>query len=555
MQVNDEAMTIAKAKRDWEEKKAQNSKERQESFYTSSTEVRSLYTPADTDPGDYIRDTGFPGEYPYTRGIQSTMYRGRLWTMRQYAGYGTPEETNEKFKFLLAEGQTGLSAAFDLPTQIGYDSDDPASAGEVGKVGVAINSLKDMEIVFDGIPLDQVSTSMTINATAPILMAMYVAVGEKQGVDPAKLTGTTQNDILKEYVARGTYIFPPKPSVRLAANLIAYCAREVPRWNAISVSGYHMRDAGSTAPQEMAFAIANAQEYVKAVLAQGLMIDQFAPRISWIFNTHNRFFEEIAKYRALRRLWAKVMRERFGAQDPRSWMLRTHSQTGGSTLTAQQPLNNIVRAAYQGLAAVLGGVQSLALSCYDEALALPTEEAQRTALRAQQIIAYETGAADTIDPLAGSYFVEQLTNELERKAEEYLVKLEDMGGAIAAVENGYMQREIAEAAYLAQQDIETGRQIIIGVNGFVTDEESSPGIFRVDPRAVEIQKNRLTELRRERDDNLVVDALSLLRAAAEDDHADLMGPILGAVRSYATIGEICGVLREVFGSYEPVVAI
>ena len=430
-------------------------------FRTSSTETRRLYTPLDIADVDYMRDIGFPGEYPYTRGIHPTGYRGRLWTFRQYAGYETAEETNKRFKFLLQEGQPGLSVAFDLPTQLGYDSDDPQARGEVGKVGVAIDTLADMETLFDGIPLDRVSTSMTINAPAAVLVAMYAAVAEKQGVPLAEVSGTVQNDILKEYVARGTYIYPPRPSLRLAADLIAWCAREMPKFNSISISGYHIRDAGSTAVQEMAFTFANAMAYIDAVLERGVDIDDFGPRISWIFNTQNNFFEEVAKYRALRRMWARIMRERYGAKDPRSWMFRTHVQTGGATLTAQQPELNIVRAAIQALATVLGGVQSLALSCYDEALCLPTEEAQRIAVRTQQIIAYETGVTDTVDPLGGSYYVEWLTGELERQAWEYIHRIEDMGGAIAAIESGYMQREIQEAAYAQQRAVDEGRKVVV----------------------------------------------------------------------------------------------
>src|SRR3990172_131981 len=403
--------------------------ERQPEFATTSTETRRLYTPLDTAELEYERDLGYPGQYPYTRGVQETMYRGRVWTMRQYAGFGTAIESNERFKFLLGQGQTGLSVAFDLPTQIGLDSDEAKASAEIGQVGVAIDSLADMEAMFDGIPLDRVSTSMTINAPAAVLVAMYMVVAEKQGVPAGDIMGTAQNDVLKEYVARGTYIYPPRESLRLAADLITYCARYAPKFNSISVSGYHIRDAGSTAAQEIAFAFANAIEYIEACQARGYGIDEIAPRISWIFNSHNNFFEEIAKYRALRRMWARLMRERFGAEDPRAWLLRTHVQTGGATLTAQQPENNVVRAAIQGLASVLGGVQSLALSCYDEALAIPTEEAQRIALRTQQIIAHETGVTDTIDPLAGSYYVEWLTDEIEREAQQLLDRVEDMGGA------------------------------------------------------------------------------------------------------------------------------
>ena len=552
--TKDEAERIAREQARWESETLKRAldrgSERQAAFATTSTETRRLYTPLDVADSDYVRDVGYPGEYPYTRGIQPTMYRGRLWSIRQYAGYGTPEETNQRFKFLLKEGQPGLSVAFDLPTQLGYDSDDPQALGEVGKVGVAIDTLRDMETVFDGIPLEKVSTSMTINAPAAILVAMYQAVGEKQGVAPQELQGTVQNDILKEYVARGTYIFPPRPSMRLAGDLIAYCARHTPRFNSISIGGYHIRDAGSTAVQEMAFTFANAIAYIEAALQRGVEVDDFAPRISWIFNTQNSFFEEIAKYRALRRMWARIMRERFGAQDPRSWMLRTHVQTGGATLTAQQSENNIVRAALQGLASVLGGVQSLALSCYDEALALPTELAQRIAVRTQQIIAHESGVTDTIDPLAGSYYVESLTNELEAKANEYLEKIEDMGGAVAAIESGYMQREIQEAAWRYQQEVDRGERIIVGVNKFQLDGEEPQPIFRVDPEVERAQVRRLRAVKRERDDGAVAASLSRLRDAAAGDE-NLLPPILETVKAYATVGEMCGVLREVFGDYQP----
>jgi methylmalonyl-CoA mutase N-terminal domain/subunit len=528
--------------------------ERDAVFATSSGPVKRLYTPLDIADLDYERDLGFPGEFPFTRGIQPTMYRGRLWSMRQYAGYGTPEETNRRFRYLLAEGQTGLSVAFDLPTQLGYDSDDPLAAGEVGQVGVAVDSLRDMEILFEGIPLDKVSTSMTINAPAPVLVAMYIAVGEKQGIPPAKLMGTAQNDVLKEYVARGTYIFPPRPSLRLAADLIAYCAREVPKFNSISISGYHIREAGSTAVQEIAFTFANAIAYLQAAIERGANIDEIGRGISWIFNTHNHFFEEVAKYRALRRMWAHIMRDRFGATDPRAMMLRTHTQTGGSTLQAQQPENNIVRAAIQAFAAVCGGVQSLALSCYDEALALPTEAAQRIALRTQQIIAHETGATDTIDPLAGSYFVEALTNDLEAKAYALLDEIERMGGAVAAIESGWMQQEIQNAAYAYQQEVESGRRIVVGVNRYQTEGEEPKLIFRVDPSLAEAQCERLRRLRAERDEAAVRRALAELRAAAAGSD-NLMPPILAAVKAYATLGEICGTLRDVFGDYRAPTAI
>jgi methylmalonyl-CoA mutase N-terminal domain/subunit len=529
-------------------------------FRTSSAEVQPLYTPEDVADIDYNRDIGYPGEYPYTRGVQATGYRGRLWSIRQYAGYGTPEETNKRFKFLLKEGQPGLSVAFDLPTQLGYDSDDPLSVGEVGKVGVAIDTLADMETMFDGIPLDQVSTSMTINAPASVLVAMYAVVGQKQGVPQDRVSGTAQNDVLKEYVARGTYIYPPKPSLRLAADLMSYCARELPRFNAISISGYHIRDAGSTAVQEMAFTFANAMAYIEATLERGVNVDDIGPRISWIFNTQNNFLEEVAKYRALRRMWAKIMRERFKAEDPRSWMLRTHVQTGGATLTAQQPENNIVRAALQALATTLGGVQSLALSCYDEALALPTEEAQRIAVRTQQVIAYESGVPNTADPLGGSYYIESLTNELERRAWEYLDRIEDMGGAIAAIESGYYQREIQEAAYAYQKAIDEGAKVIVGVNKFQQENEEPQIIFRVNPEAERAQHERLTRIRKERDQKVVDAALSRLEKVSRNadgsaEAGNQMYPIVEAVKAYASVGEICGVMREVFGDYQPPTAV
>lgn len=557
---------ISKEQERWEKERYQKAVEKtgerkDTDFRTSSTEVRPLYTPVDIADLDYNRDLGYPGEYPFTRGVQATMYRGRLWSIRQYAGFGTPEETNKRFKFLLKEGQPGLSVAFDLPTQLGYDSDDPLASGEVGKVGVAVDTLADMETMFDGIPLDQVSTSMTINAPAPVLVAMYAVVGQKQGVPQDRIAGTAQNDVLKEYVARGTYIYPPKPSLRLAADLMAYCSRELPRFNAISISGYHIRDAGSTAVQEMAFTFANAIAYVEAALERGVDVDDVGPRVSWIFNTQNNFLEEVAKYRALRRMWAKIMRERFKAQDPRSWMLRTHVQTGGATLAAQQPEVNIIRAALQALATVLGGVQSLALSCYDEALALPTEHAQRIAVRTQQIIAYESGVADSVDPLGGSYYIEHLTNELERQAWEYLHRIEDMGGAIAAIESGYMQREIQEASYAYQQAVDEGRKIIVGVNRFREEKEEPQMIFRVNPEAERAQIERLNKVRRERDQAAVEAALSRLEEACRDGSVapsgsgNLMDPIVEAVKVYASVGEICGVMRKVFGDYRAPTAV
>ncbi len=525
-------------------------------FRTSSMPVEPLYIPDDVAATDYNRDVGYPGEYPFTRGVQPTMYRGREWSIRQYAGFGTPEETNQRFKFLLKEGQPGLSVAFDLPTQLGYDSDDPLSEGEVGKVGVAIDTLADMETMFDGIPLDRVSTSMTINAPASVLVAMYAVVGEKQGVSQDRISGTAQNDVLKEYVARGTYIYPPRPSLRLAADLMAYCARELPRFNAISISGYHIRDAGSTAVQEMAFTFANAIAYVEASIARGVGVDDIGPRISWIFNTQNNFLEEVAKYRALRRMWAKIMRERFGAKDERSMMLRTHVQTGGATLTAQQPEVNIVRAALQGLATALGGVQSLALSCYDEALALPTEQAQRIAVRTQQVIAYESGIADTADPLGGSYYIEWLTNELERLAWDYLRKIEDLGGAVEAIESGYYQREIQEASYAYQKAVDEGHKVIVGVNRFVEDGDGRTAIFRPDPASERAQVARLNKVRAERDSVAVKSALGRLSAAcAEEAGGNLMQPIMEAVRVYASVGEICGAMRTAWGEYVPPTAV
>ncbi|MFQ5880000.1 MAG: methylmalonyl-CoA mutase [Dehalococcoidia bacterium] len=558
MRDNGDREEIAGAQRQWEEgvlKKAlERGGERQEEFAASSVEVQRLYTPVDVADIDYVRDIGFPGQFPYTRGVHPTGYRGRLWSIRQYAGFGTPRETNQRFRFLLSEGQTGLSVAFDLPTQLGRDSDDPQAQGEVGKVGVAVDTLHDMEVMFEGVPLEAVSTSMTINAPAAVLVAMYVAVGEKQGVAAAKLMGTAQNDVLKEYVARGTYIYPPKPSLRLAADLIAYCARQAPKFNSISISGYHIRDAGATAVQEMAFTFANAIAYLQAVQERGLSVDDFAPRISWIFNSQNNFFEEVAKYRALRRMWAHLMRDRFGAKDPRSWMLRTHVQTGGATLTAQQPENNIVRAAMQALASVLGGVQSLALSCYDEALCLPTEHAQQMAVRTQQIIAYETGVADTVDPLAGSYYVEHLTGELERRANDYLARVEDMGGAAAAIEAGYMQQEIQEAAWAYQRQIDERRRIVVGVNEFSSDGEQPKTIFKVDPAAERAQRESLAAVKVGRDNAAVEASLRRLREAAHGDDP-LMPPIFEAVKSYASLGEMCGVLREVFGEYRAVAAI
>lgn len=527
----------------------QKNPEQKEKFVTTSNkEIKRLYTPLDFDLENYDDKLGYPGEYPFTRGIQPTMYRGKFWTMRQYAGFGTAKESNERYKFLLSQGTTGLSVAFDLPTQIGYDSDDPHSEGEVGRVGVAIDTLADMEILFDGIPLDQVSTSMTINAPASILLAMYIVTAEKNGVSRDKLSGTVQNDILKEYIARGTYIFPPKPSMRLVTNLFEFCSREVPKWNTISISGYHIREAGSTAAQEIGFTFANAIAYVQAAIDAGLDVDSFANRISFFFNSHNDLFEEVAKFRAARRLWAKIMKERFKAKDKRSMMLRFHTQTAGSSLTAQQPDNNIIRTTIQALAAVLGGTQSLHTNAKDEALALPTENSAQVALRTQQIIAYESGVINTIDPLAGSFFVEALTDEIEKEAEEYIKKIDELGGSPAAIEIGYIQKEIQKSAYQYQKDIEEGRRIIVGVNKFVVEENETHEILRINP---EIEKNQiefLKKIKAERDNSLVNEKLKLLKEAAQGD-SNLMPFIIDAVRVYASIGEICNTLREVFGEY------
>jgi methylmalonyl-CoA mutase N-terminal domain/subunit len=539
-------------KADWEENTLQpflkKTKEQRERFETlSHILVERLYLPDDIDDG-YAKDVGFPGQYPFTRGIYPTMYRGRLWTMRQYAGYATAEETNARYKFLLSQGQTGLSIAFDLPTQIGYDADDPIAAGEVGKVGVSISSLADMERLFDGIPLDQVSTSMTINAPAAILLAMYMAVGKKQGVPPEKLRGTVQNDILKEYIARGTYIFPPQHSMRLVTDIFGYCKDAVPHWNTISISGYHIREAGATAVQEVAFTFADAVAYVEAALRVGLHIDDFAPQLAFFFVAQNNLLEEVAKFRAARRLWASLMRDRFGARDPKSMMLRFHTQTAGVALTAQQPVNNVARVTLQALAAVLGGTQSLHTNSMDEALALPTEESVQVALRTQQIIAYESGVADTVDPLAGSYYVEKLTDEIEARSRDYLDRIDAMGGALAAIEAGYIQREIQESAYRYQKAVEAQAQIVVGVNRFQAAEERKPRLMRVDESAGAAQVGHLRRLRAERDAAAVKHALAALQDAAQAD-ANLMPLILDAVEAYATTGEICNVLRRVFGEY------
>ena len=525
--------------------------ERRAAFVTGSgAPVNRLYSPLDLEEADYLDQIGLPGEFPYTRGVQSTMYRGRLWTMRQYAGFATAEESNARYKFLLAQGQTGLSVAFDLPTQIGYDSDHPLSAGEVGKVGVAIDSLSDMETLFGGIPLDKVSTSMTINAPAAVLLAMYIAVAEKQGVSADKLDGTIQNDILKEYVARGTYIFPPTPSMRLITDIFAYCSKEVPNWNTISISGYHIREAGATAVQEVAFTLADGIAYVEAAIKAGLDIDEFAPRLSFFFNAHNDLFEEAAKFRAARRVWAHLMKERFGAKNPKSLMLRFHTQTGGSTLTAQQPENNVVRVTIQALAAVLGGTQSLHTNSKDEALALPTESSVRIALRTQQILAYESGVAETPDPLAGSYYVESLTNSIEEAVLVYLSRIDKLGGAVKAIEQGYVQQEIQDSAYTWQMEMEKGDRVVVGLNKFQVKEESPKGLLRVDPSVGDRQVAKLRSLRENRDNAAVTASLDALRRAALGTD-NLMPPILAAVKTYATLGEICDVLRGIFGEYRP----
>ena len=518
---------------------------------TSGIPIKRLYTPLDLMDWDYGSQLGFAGEFPFTRGVQPTMYRGRHWTMRQYAGFATAEESNRRYKFLLEQGQTGLSVAFDLPTQIGYDSDHEMAMGEVGKVGVAIDSLQDMETLFGGIPLDQVSTSMTINAPAAILLAMYIAVAEEQGITTEKLRGTIQNDILKEYSSRGTYIFPPRPSMRIVTDIFAYCSEQVPQWNSISISGYHMREAGSTAVQEVAFTLANGIAYVQAALEAGLEVDKFGPRLSFFFNAHLDFFEEVAKYRAARRLWAKVMKKRFGAKDPRSMMIRFHTQTAGCSLTAQQPKNNIVRVAFQAMAAVLGGTQSLHTNSMDEALCLPSQEAVQVALRTQQIVAHATGVCDTVDPLGGSYYVESLTQEIYDRAESYIQKIDDMGGATAAIEKGYIQKEIQDSAYQYQREIEQNERIVVGLNRFQVEEEKPSNLLRVDPAVRVSQVDRLQKLKSERDGEKVKKTLAELKQTAEG-HDNLMVPILEAVKAYATLGEICDTLREVFGEYQQV---
>ncbi len=526
--------------------------ERRESFETDTEgrPVDRLYTPADLPEFDYEEDLGYPGEEPYTRGVYPTMYRGRLWTMRQYAGMGTAEETNERFRYLREEGQTGLSMAFDLPTQMGYDSDDPLAAGEVGKTGVAIDSLRDMERVFEGIPLDEVSTSMTINAPAAVLLAMYIAVGDRQGVDREQLRGTIQNDVLKEYVARNTYIYPPEPSMRLITDVFAFCAEETPKFNTISISGYHIREAGATAAQEIAFTLGNGIEYVRAAIEAGLDVDSFAPQLSFFFAAHNNILEEVAKFRAARRLWAQIMTERFGAENPKSKQLKFHTQTAGSTLTAQQVDNNVVRVAYQALAAVLGGTQSLHTNGKDEALSIPTEESVRTALRTQQILAHESGAADTVDPLGGSYYVESLTDELAADAREILDAVDDRGGMRAAIESEWVQRQIQDVAFERQREQEEGDRIIVGVNEFTTDDEDQQtvDIEEVSEAEVRKQRERLEAIREDRDDGAVETSLARLREAARGE-TNLMPPLIDAVKAYATTGEIADALRDVFGEH------
>ncbi|AEB08454.1 acyl-CoA mutase large subunit family protein [Desulfobacca acetoxidans] len=546
-----ERIKTAKAK--YEEKVAktlQKMSERKDQFVnTSGIPVERVYTPLDLEDFDYLEKLGMPGQFPYTRAVQPTAYRGRYWTMRQYAGFGSAEETNQRYHYLLNAGQTGLSVAFDLPTQIGFDSDHELARGEVGKVGVAIDSLWDMENLFKGIPLDKVSTSMTINSPAAILMAMYLVLAEQQNIGFDKLRGTIQNDILKEYSSRGTYIFPPRPSMKIITDIFAYCSKEVPQWNTISISGYHIREAGATAVQEVAFTLANGFAYVEAAVKAGLEVDVFGPRLSFFFNSHLDFLEEVAKFRAARRLWAKTMKERFGAKDPRTLMLRFHTQTAGCTLTAVQPMNNIVRVAFQAMSAVLGGTQSLHTNSMDEALALPSEQAVQVALRTQQVIAYETGVADTVDPLAGSYYIEKLTDEIEARAQAYIDTIEKMGGPVAAVEKGYIQKEIQESAYRYQKEIEANDRIIVGLNKFQVQEEKPKELLKVDPSVRDQQVERLQKLKGQRNQQQVQETLAKVKDAARTG-ANLMPPILEAVRSLATLGEICDTLRGVFGEYE-----
>lgn len=543
---------MIEAKKIWHEKlekTLEKHPERKSFKLESELEVKSVYDELDLENYDYLDQLNWPGEYPYTRGIQPTMYRGRLWTMRQYAGFGSAEETNERFRYLLDQGQTGLSVAFDLPTQIGYDSDHPLARGEVGKVGVAIDSLADMEILMNQIPLDQVSTSMTINSPAAVLLAMYMAVAEKQGIPMDKINGTIQNDILKEYVARGTYIFPPRESMRIIVDIFGFAGEHLPTWNTISISGYHIREAGSTAVQEVAFTLSNAIAYVDAAIKAGLEVDKFAPRLSFFFNAHSNFFEEIAKFRAARRIWAKLMKERFGAKNPRSLMLRFHTQTAGSTLTAQQPDVNIMRVAFQALSAVLGGTQSLHTNSRDEALALPSEHSVLLALRTQQVIGYEIGATDTVDPLGGSYFIENLTDHIEQEVLRYIERIDEIGGAVEAIEKGYVQKEIQASAYRYQKEIESEERVVVGVNKFTAGAEQPIDLLKMDPATSQRQVERLKEVRLSRNQGKVAESLQELRKAAQGSD-NLMPHILTAVKAYATLGEICGVLRDVFGEYQ-----
>jgi methylmalonyl-CoA mutase N-terminal domain/subunit len=554
-----ELAKIKQAKERWEETTLQQtlarSPERRDKFITtSSEEIDRLYTPLDIAGMDHDRDIGMPGEYPYTRGIHSTMYRGRLWTMRMFAGFGTAEETNARFKYLLQHGETGLSTAFDLPTLYGLDTDDPRAAGEFGKCGVAVSSLADMEVLFDGIPVDQVTTSMTINSPAAVIWAMYIAAAEKRGIPRAKLGGTIQNDILKEYIAQKEFIFPPEPSMRLVVDTMEFGTKEMPLWNTISISGYHIREAGSTAAQELAFTLVDGMEYVRWGIARGIEIDDFAPRLSFFFNAHNDFFEEIAKYRAARRIWARWMRERMGAQNARSWLMRFHTQTAGVSLTAQQPMNNVARVALQALAAVLGGTQSLHTDSFDEAWALPSERAATLALRTQQIIANETGVTNTIDPLGGSYFVEDLTNRMEQEANAYFDKIDKLGGVLPAIEKGFFQREIAESAARYQTEIEKQERVIVGVNDYVVKEDLKVPLLRVDEAGARHQIQRLQRVRRERDNAAVQATLSAIREAAQKEKANLMPAFIDAVKAYATLGEIMDVLRKTWGEYrEPAI--
>jgi len=548
-----ERARLEQARREWEERTLKPSlaraPERTGPFADSSgAPLDRLHTPADTAAVEYLRDLGFPGEFPYTRGVQPTMYRGRFWTMRQYAGFGSASETNRRFRYLLEQGQSGLSVAFDLPTQMGYDADHEVARSEVGKVGVAISSVEDMAALFEAIPLDRVSTSMTINATASILLCLYMAVGERQGVAADRLSGTVQNDILKEYIARGTYVFPPGPSMRLITDMFAFCRERVPRWNTISISGYHLREAGSTAAQEVAFTLANGIAYVTAAQEAGLRVDEFAPQLSFFFNAHNNLLEEVAKFRAARRLWARIMKERFDAKDPRSQMLRFHAQTAGSMLTAQQPENNIVRVAVQALAAVLGGCQSLHTNSMDEALALPSEAAVRIALRTQQVLAHESGVADIVDPLGGSYTIERTTRRIEEEAETYIAKIDGMGGSVHAIP--FMQREIQEAAYRYQQEVEARQRVVVGVNEFVMDEAPPANLFQVDPAVGEAIIERLGALRRSRDASAAARALEAVDRAARG-RDNLLPHILAAVRAQVTLGELCDTLRRVFGVHQP----